>query len=135
AATESAGWYYQAKSRCLQRLIERYVAADGKPLEILDVGCGTGGTSNALRRFGNVTGVERSPLAIELLKARYPDLHVIEGTVGQSPLPLEPASFDLATIGAVFYHRNTTDPAAAVRHVGSVLKPDGWIVWSQSTRF
>jgi SAM-dependent methyltransferase len=132
AATESVGWYYQARARCLERLIERFVSPKAANLKILDVGCGTGGTSNALRRFGHVTGLEPSALAIELLHDRYPDIDVVQGTAGEITSLLEPDTFDLATIMGVLYHRDVADPASALGQVNRVLKPGGWIVWNEA---
>jgi SAM-dependent methyltransferase len=128
---EPLGWYYQARARCLERLVERFVARDGHTLEILDVGCGTGGTSAALARFGHVTGLEPSPLAIELLKSRYADIRVLQGGVDEMDALVEPASFDLATIMGVLYHRGVADPAAALGQVSRALKPGGWVVWNE----
>lgn len=132
ATMEPVGWYYQARARCLARLIGRFVAPDGGKLDILDVGCGTGGTSTSLGRFGHVTGLEPSPMAIALLKARYPHLDVVPGGVADIDALLAPASFDLATIMGVLYHRDVADPAGALRQVNRVLRPDGWIVWNEA---
>jgi SAM-dependent methyltransferase len=131
AAMEDVGWYYQARARCVQRLVERYVARDGRPLEILDVGCGTGGTSSTLCHFGRVTGVEPSELAIQLLKQRHDPINVVQGTVDQIDTLLPRSSFDLATIMGVLYHRDVADPAAALGKVGRALKPGGWLIWNE----
>jgi SAM-dependent methyltransferase len=131
AALEDVGWYYQARARCLVRLIERYVAVGQGPLRILDVGCGTGGTTQTLCQFGKVTGLEPSPRAIELLRARHPDLAVIQGTVDELAGLVRPASFDLATVMGVLYHQQVADPAAALSQIHSSLAPSGWLVWNE----
>lgn len=131
AAMEDVGWYYQARARCLLRLVERYVAVGGRELEILDVGCGTGGTSSALCRFGHVTGLEPSELAIRLLKQRRPEIDVVQGAVDDIDTLFPPSCFDLATIMGVLYHRNVADPAAALGKVRRALKPGGWLVWNE----
>jgi SAM-dependent methyltransferase len=131
AALEPVGWYYQARARCLARLIERYVDVGHGPLRILDVGCGTGGTSNSLCRFGHVTGLEPSPQAIELLRARYPQLNVMQGTVDEVASLVRPSSFDLATVMGVLYHRQVIDPALALTQINRTLKPGGWLIWNE----
>ncbi len=131
AAMEQVGWYYQARARCLQRLVERFVAPDGRPLEILDVGCGTGGTSAALVRFGHVVGLEPSDLALRLLKERHPELDVVPGGVADVDALFSAERFDLATIMGVLYHRNVTDPAESLRKVQRVLRPGGWLIWNE----
>jgi SAM-dependent methyltransferase len=131
AAVESDGWYYQARIRCVGRLIERFVAPRGSTLEILDVGCGTGGTTAALARFGHVRGLEPSPLAIELCNSRYPESDVVQGRAGDIAELFAAGSFDLATIMGVLYHRDVADPADALRQVNHALKPGGWIIWNE----
>ncbi len=123
AAMEQVGWYYQARARCLTRLVERYVAPNGRQLDILDVGCGTGGTSAALRPFGRVVGLEPSPLAIELLKASHPDIEVVPGAVADLGSLFAAEQFDLATIMGVLYHRNVADPGEALANAGACCGP------------
>ncbi len=117
--------------RCVGRLIERYVAGDRGRLDILDVGCGTGGTSQSLRRFGRVTGIEPAAQAIELLKSRYPDLDVRQGSADQIGELLPPGSFDLATIMGVLYHRAVIEPANALAQVNGALRGGGWLIWNE----
>ncbi len=132
AATEDNGWYYQARARCLVRLVERFVAADKQPLEILDVGCGTGGTSSVLCRFGRVTGLEPSSIAIELLRQRAAPVRVVQGAVDDAATLLDADAFDLATIMGVLYHQNVVDPGHALQQVARTLKPGGWLVWNEA---
>ena len=66
AANEEQGWYYEARRRAVASLIERFIRKQQpqpEPLQILDIGCGTGGTSAALRAFGAVTGIENVAVA------------------------------------------------------------------------
>ncbi len=131
AAMEQVGWYYQARARCLTRLVERHVATNGRPLDILDVGCGTGGTTAALEPFGRVVGLEPSPLAIQLIKESHPDIDVLQGSVSDLGSLFAAEQFDLATIMGVLYHRDVADPGAALANVGRVLRPGGWLIWNE----
>jgi len=136
AQNEEQGWYYEARRRAVAALVERYVrgekAGPRKPLNVVDVGCGTGGTTAFLRQFGHVTGVEPSPLAIDLLRERYPDLPVIEGKVDELSKLLPAHEFDLATIMGVLYCANVADPLAALKNVRRALRPGGWLIWSDA---
>jgi SAM-dependent methyltransferase len=129
AANEERGWYYQARGRCVRRLIERHVSHDS-PLDILDVGSGTGGTSQSLCRFGRVTCLEPSAQALRLA-ARYPELKLVCGATNQIGALLPAASFDLVTIMGVLYHRDVADPADALAQVNGALRPGGWLIWNE----
>ncbi len=131
AQSEQQGWYYQARARAVATLVREFIPHSVE-LKILDVGCGTGGTSHAFEKLGRVTGLEPNELAIDLLRARYPDLLAICGTVEQIPDLFAPASFDLATIMGVLYHANVVEPVVALRNIRQSLKPSGWIVWNEA---
>ncbi len=135
AANEEHGWYYEARRRAVASLIERFVLTERsqhEPLQILDVGCGTGGTSAALRPFGAVTGIEPSPLARKLLAERYPDLSVLAGGVDDLDTLVRGGSFDLSTIMGVLYSRHVRDPGAALACVQRSLRPGGYLIWNEA---
>lgn len=132
AENEKQGWYYRARIRMLETLIERFIQPGGANLQILDVGCGTGGTSMALTRFGQVVGVEPSSLAIELLKKNYPKLHVVQGDTQRLSELVPREAFDLATIMGVLVSRAVGDPRAALRNVAAAVKPGGWVIWNEA---
>jgi SAM-dependent methyltransferase len=131
AQREDQGWYYQARIQAVKTLIRKFLPRSWG-LHILDVGCGTGGTSHALQPLGQVTGLEPNELAIRLLRAKYPTLNVLQGTIAQLPSLVKPSSHDLAIVMGVLYHRNVADPASALRTIRAALKPDGWIIWNEA---
>ncbi|MBI3838534.1 MAG: class I SAM-dependent methyltransferase [Planctomycetia bacterium] len=131
AATEDHGWYYQARIQAVHTLVRKFLPRSWG-LDILDVGCGTGGTSHALEKLGRVTGLEPNALAIGLLQAKYPTLNVVQGTIAQLPGLVQQSSYDLATVMGVLYHRNVADPGSALRNISAALKPDGWIIWNEA---
>ncbi len=135
AANEEQGWYYEARRRAVASLIERFILdkrQQEEPLQILDVGCGTGGTSAALRQFGAVTGLEPSPLARELLHGRHPNLPVLAGGVDDLDALVARNSIDLATIMGVLYSRHVRDPGAALECVQRTLRPGGYVIWNEA---
>jgi SAM-dependent methyltransferase len=131
AREENRNWYYRARWRAIDTLIQRYVRTNQAELRILDVGCGTGGTSHLLGRHGPVTGIEPSGLAIELLRSAYSELSVVQGGVADLPSLVPLRSFDLATVLGVLYHRSVADPQQALRNVAAVLRDDGWLIWAE----
>ena len=95
-------------------------------LKILDVGCGTGLNTRALRERGHkVVGVDISEKAIEKFRRAGFDgecCDVVEG------LPFEEASFDLVYVSEVIEHISDTD--AFLAEVYRVLRPSGKLLLS-----
>ncbi len=129
---EQTGWYYVARRDAIKDLVVRFIAPESRQLKILDVGCGTGGNTNFLANFGDVTGLEPSNLAIRLLMERYPHLKVVKGSAEEIPAKFQGQTFDLCTILGVLYHRGVSDPARVIRDVSAALKDGGWLIWSES---
>jgi SAM-dependent methyltransferase len=128
AREEGRNWYYRARRRAIRTLLALNLGPQAER-KILDVGCGTGGTTALLAEFGDVTGVEPSELAIQLCRETYPQLRVLRGRV-QDLAQLVPAgSFDLATILGVLCHKDVPDPREGLEAVGRCLRPGGWMVW------
>src|SRR5574340_816588 len=129
ARHEKGNWYYQARARAIEKLVERFIPPRADGLEILDVGCGTGGTTRLLAGYGRVIGVEPSSLAIDLMRAEYPDLPVLQGTVEDLPKLVPGERFDLATVLGVLCHKGVADPAAGLAAIHGRLREGGRILW------
>ncbi len=94
-----------------------------KKSTILDLGCGTGGTTKFLQQWGSVVGIEQNKFARDLARKR--GIHVIASTVEK--IPLKNASVDIVTIFDVLYHKNI-DEYRVLREAYRVLKPGGYLV-------
>jgi SAM-dependent methyltransferase len=94
-----------------------------------DVGCGTGGTTVVLGTFGPVVGVEPSACALEYLRASFPKLPVVQGSVGELSSLIAPASMDLVSVLGVLYHRDVANPLDALRQIAGTLRDGGWLLW------
>lgn len=90
---------------------------------VLDAGCGTGGLLRFLKqRGGDVTGVDTSPAAVELLKRAAPDIPVHAASIERLPFP--DALFDAyLAIGSWEYLPVGPEPAA--REAARVLRDGG----------
>ena len=93
ARREERHWWYTGMRRVALALLEAYL--DGRcDLKLLDAGCGTGGTTIELRRFGEVVGVDLAWEALDPAQGRGLR-NLARGSIEQ--LPFASASFDAVT--------------------------------------
>lgn len=129
AAREESGWYYRARLAAVTNLIRRY-APRKQRLRLIDVGCGTGGSTAALAPFGEVVGIEPSALARQLAAERFPGLAIKAASIEELP-GLELGTFDVAVILCVLYHQNIQNPKAALAALARVQKPGALLIWNE----
>jgi SAM-dependent methyltransferase len=90
---------------------------------ILDAGCGSGRNMVELARYGEVSGVEISPMSAELAGERgVGEVHT--GSV--LDLPFSDETFDLATCLDVIEHLD--DDVAALGELRRVVRPGGSLI-------
>jgi len=118
---EDRHWWYRGRRRVIQRIVER-LDLPPRP-RVLDAGCGSGRNMVELARYGEVTGVELSPVSAELARGRHVG-EVIEGSVLEMPFAAD--AFDLAVCLDVIEHLQ--DDRAALRELRRVLAPGGALV-------
>jgi SAM-dependent methyltransferase len=121
ARREERHWWYAGMRRVALAVLTS--ALEGRRgLRILDAGCGTGGTTIELERFGDVVGID---LAWEALRpARGRGLSGLARASIES-LPFSESTFDAATSFEVVYHLGVANDASALKEIRRVLKPDG----------
>src|SRR5579875_835964 len=121
ARVECTHWWYAG-----MRAVVAALLADVLPSRphILDAGCGTGGTTLWLRRFGPVVGVDLAAEASAFWARRL--LRAARASVDALPFPA--ASFDLVTSFDVLYHRRVADEISALRECWRVLRPGGLVL-------
>jgi len=125
-AQEERHWWYVGMRRISAALLDRYpprvTRGPSCQARILDAGCGSGGMTRFLSKYGAVTGVDLAPPALELAKKRgLPRL--ARSTVGT--LPFRDGSFDVVTSFDVLYHLNVDDDRAALAEIHRVTRPGG----------
>jgi len=95
---------------------------------VLDLGSGTGGTTNYLHKYGEVVGMEMNKYAVKLAKSR--GINVCEGNINSFNFPKN--TFDLVTILDVLYHKDVWDEVSILKKVKSVLKDNGFLLITDS---
>lgn len=79
ARLEQRHWWFRGRRAIVTPLIERVLKE--RPCAIVDVGCGTGGTVEALSKHYQCIGIDSSELAISTAHALYPDAQFRRGVV------------------------------------------------------
>jgi ubiquinone/menaquinone biosynthesis C-methylase UbiE len=118
------GLHSEAQRRAWLTLLARW--AGSEPLDVLDVGCGTGFLALQLAGLGHraigVDGTE-AMLLLARAKASQVGLEVDFRLADAAELPFAPASFDLVVERHVIW--TLPDPAAALADWARVLRPGG----------
>jgi SAM-dependent methyltransferase len=124
ARVERDHWWYVGMRRLAAALLAD-APPDGAPWRVLDAGCGTGGTTAWLRRYGTVVGVDLAAEAAPYWRER--GLRAMaRGSV--AALPFATGRFDLATCFDVLYHQQVADEAAVLAELWRVLRPGGLLL-------
>lgn len=121
---EGDWWWFVGRREIIRETLERHLRPRAAR-RVLDAGCGSGGNLPMLRRFGAVTGLEPSPIAVAAARKRCGEaVRVIEGPLPEG-LPAG-ETFDLIGLFDVLEHLEHPVPTleALRRH----LTPDGQLV-------
>lgn len=126
---EETHWWFAGRRQIIRSFLERLCHdLNGKssgrggqqPLNILDVGCGTGANLEMLSEFGETEGVDVSSEALSFCRERGLE-RVKQGEA--EALPYEDSSFDLVTGLDVVEHLD--DDLAGLKEMRRVLLPGG----------
>ena len=120
AQLDSSHWWFTARRRILDGLIERVVRPPANA-RILELGAGTGHNLAMLSRFGHVEASELDPIARELASERL-GRPVLEAALPD--LSMFPAdSYDLVALLDVLEH--VPDDHGSLKAIHDLLKPGG----------
>ena len=110
--------------RRLVRAVSSFCALRGGEVKVLDMACGTGDISIALKRKGlEVIGADISENMLALARKKAPEIDFRYGDA--SELPFADGSFDAVTIA--FGIRNFDKRAQCIRELHRVLKDGGML--------
>ena len=113
--------------RGFRRFIDPLVAnaANGRRIEILDCGCGTGHNLTMLRKYGRAYGIDLTWAGLQYARS-LGEKKIARATVAALPMP--DARFDLVTSFDVLYGLPEEVEHAAIAEMVRVLKPGGWAI-------
>ena len=115
-------WWFKARERIIMSHIQSLIANKtlNEPLKILNVGCGTGRSSEYLFQFGKVISVEYDKFCCEFT-AQKTGLEILNGDITQ--LQFADNEFDLVCAFDVVEH--VEDDKKAMAEMKRVCKPNG----------
>ena len=117
---EEGYWWHAGRRRILSDLVLRHCGT--RAMQILDVGCGSGGTSKAFKAYGNVVGVDYSELALK--HAKVSGVSVARSSM--TAIPFRSGAFDLVTILDAIEHEK--DDRQVLQEIRRLLRPGGTLV-------
>jgi len=84
AEIEERHWWFVARRLIVRRIVEQ-VAPPTQTKRIVDIGCGTGGTLASFRNDYTCAGIDASPTAVALARARVPEAQFVCGAIHDLP--------------------------------------------------
>jgi SAM-dependent methyltransferase len=119
--SDECHWWYRGRRRILRAELDRLPLGPGARL--LDAGCGSGRTLDELARYGRVSGVDLSPVAVAAARDRG---HVDVRVAPIEQLPFDDGAFDVVTCLDVIEH--TPDDRASLGELRRVTRPGGLLL-------
>jgi len=113
-------WWFIGRKQIIISTLQNQLK-DKTNLKILDVGCGTGGTTSSLTKFGTTYGTDFSTKALQFSNKR--GLNVLKSGVYELPFISE--TFDIITIFDTLEH--IKDDLLVLKELKRILKNDGLI--------
>lgn len=117
---ENSHWWFLGK----KEFIRSFLPKPDNKLKILDLGCGTGGTSIFLENWGIVDRIEISPYAFSFLRKK--GVKFRKGNVETSNFGRN--KYDLICILDVLYHKNIKDIGKILSKSNLALRKRGLIL-------
>ena len=120
---ERQHWWFVARERIISNYIKKLINdknLNKRDLKILNVGCGTGRSSQYLSKFGHVVSIEYDKFCCEFASEKT-GLEIINGSITE--LPFKDNTFDLVCAFDVIEH--VEDDQLAVNEMNRVTKEKG----------
>ncbi len=129
---EETFWWFVGRREAIRSLLSPLFGEEAKQPKrrILDAGCGTGGLLGFFERYGEVWGMDLSPLALGYCVKKNGTGRLIQGSA--TSLPFSDGQFDLVAACDVLYHKEISDDTVALREFYRVCKRSGHLLLTDS---
>ena len=118
---EESHWWFVGRRYFINKRLQKI---DEKNLDILEVGCGTGGNLELLKSFGRVSAIETNEKAREHSK-RVKNVKILDGSLPDDN-PFLHRKFDIIALFDVLEH--IEDDLAALQSLKKCLKKGGRVI-------
>jgi predicted TPR repeat methyltransferase len=125
-AVELSHWWYRGMRETCSALIAPLLP-ERRPLNVLDIGCGTGGNLLELASLGSAQGLDPSVLCVDACRRK--GLTCTRGSM--SDLSAVPGPFDLVTMFDVLNQAAPQEVASILSGIKRVLVPGGLLVFRE----
>ena len=123
-------WWFCGRRRIVLRQFQNALLKSTfktSDLRIADIGCGTGRLLRDLGKFGNVTGFDLSPVALDICEQRS-DQQTKVVRADATRLPVKECAFDCLTALDLLEH--IPDDNRALADFFRILKPGGFAIFT-----
>ncbi|MBN2452678.1 MAG: class I SAM-dependent methyltransferase [Candidatus Omnitrophica bacterium] len=128
ARVEDTHWYHTGRRKLVEYYMDSIRRGPCHQAGILDVGCGTGGMLETLRKYGAVTGLEISAHAAGICLRKHPSARIRIGSANDLDKTFAGEQFDIVTFFNVLYHEWILDDTRVLKEAFSLVRPGGFVV-------
>ena len=127
-------WMYKIRKRVFSSKAREFRKDFAKSL-VLDIGCGSGFYIERWKELGVKTliGIDITKTAIDNLRIQHPDCLFYQLDIGDEITPLADRKFDCISAFDVLFHIVEDQKfERSIRHIHSLLNPEGLFLWSDN---
>lgn len=130
-------WAYKVRASVFDREVKACLADALPAARLLDIGSGTGFYLDRWQQLGvkNPEGLDITRVAVERLKAHFPELTIHLADIGEKnhALVAQLNSYDIISCMDVLFHIVDDNRfKQALHNISDLLKPGGWFVYSDN---
>lgn len=127
-------WLYRIRKHIFHRCL-KFIVIDLNTAAVLDIGSGTGFYVEQWQEAGdcNIVGIDITSVAVQMLRSKFSDHKFYEIDITEDISSLGKQKFDVVSAFDVLFHIVDDDLyEAALTNIYSVLKPGGWLLFSDN---